>query len=327
MSTRLDVVIVSSDELTPDYTAANTKLDDRALWAAINKLGLKAQVVSWRDAEFDWSSTRLAVLRTPWDYHKHGVAFTQWVEKASQHTKIENDAAILLWNWNKTYLIELSKLGAPVIPSHLIARASAVSVVEETMKQQGWSKAVLKAVVGASGDDMVLLDVNTLAQDAQEISRLLESNDTLLQPFFGSIQTHGELSVIFINGEYSHSVRKIPAANEFKVQTGSRSAYTPTKNELATAQLIHDTAAVLVVKKFPEALELKTSAAQPFLFARVDLLWDTEANKQDDQKETPLVLGELELLDPELMLCTSEEGLRGAEKLAAAIAERVKMQS
>ncbi len=40
----------------------------------------------------------------------------------------------------------------------------------------------------------------------------------LVQPFQPEIQTEGEWSLIFIDGEYSHAVLKRPAAGDYRVQ-------------------------------------------------------------------------------------------------------------
>ena len=39
-----------------------------------------------------------------------------------------------------------------------------------------------------------------------------------MQPFIENIQTEGEYSLFFFNGEYSHAILKTPAAGDFRVQ-------------------------------------------------------------------------------------------------------------
>ena len=40
----------------------------------------------------------------------------------------------------------------------------------------------------------------------------------MVQPYVESIESDGELSLLFYGGEYSHAVRKLPARGDFRVQ-------------------------------------------------------------------------------------------------------------
>ncbi len=76
------------------------------------------------------------------------------------------------------------------------------------------------------------------AQAHAHLSSILESgNDALVQPFVSDV-VDGERSIIHIGGRYSHAVRKIPAANDFRVQEfhgGTNHLHQPSAAELAVA--------------------------------------------------------------------------------------------
>ena len=100
----------------------------------------------------------------------------------------------------------------------------------------------------------------------------------LIQPYLPPIERAGELSLFYIGGRYSHAVRKVPRAGDFRVQPeyeGVITAETPDDDELAAAEAI------------------LTAVQEPLLYARVDLVRDLE--------DRP-VLMELELVEPDLYL-------------------------
>lgn len=52
----------------------------------------------------------------------------------------------------------------------------------------------------------------------KRLNQMLGEQDLLVQPFLASVKTKGEVSLIFIDNEFVHAVRKKPAQGEFKVQ-------------------------------------------------------------------------------------------------------------
>ena len=47
---------------------------------------------------------------------------------------------------------------------------------------------------------------------------LVAAGDAMIQPFISEIEREGEWSLMFIDGEFSHAVRKRPTAGDFRVQ-------------------------------------------------------------------------------------------------------------
>ena len=71
--------------------------DDRPLAAALAARGLEVGAVRWDDAGFDWGSTRMALLRSPWDYYRRYAEFLAWAERASAVTRLENPLPVLAY--------------------------------------------------------------------------------------------------------------------------------------------------------------------------------------------------------------------------------------
>lgn len=118
----------------------------------------------------------------------------------------------------------------------------------------------------------------------------------LVQPYLPAIETEGELSLFFIGGRYSHAVRKVPRAGDFRVQPEYRgviTAETPAADEREAAD------AVLA------------AVEEPLLYARVDLVRGLEGRP---------VLMELELVEPDLYLGHSPDAARTFARAAISAA-------
>ncbi|WP_370234276.1 MULTISPECIES: hypothetical protein [Henriciella] len=98
----------------------------------------------------------------------------------------------------------------------------------------------------------------------------------MVQPFLPMIETEGELSFIFIDGELSHALIKRAAPGDYRIQSlygGVETAIVPDGEDVRAARAVLDT-----LDDTP-------------LYARVDMLRDGEGG---------LLLMELELIEPYL---------------------------
>ena len=50
------------------------------------------------------------------------------------------------------------------------------------------------------------------------LSRLLPHESFMLQPYFEKVETEGEFSAIYFDGQFSHAVQKIPVPGDYRVQ-------------------------------------------------------------------------------------------------------------
>jgi glutathione synthase/RimK-type ligase-like ATP-grasp enzyme len=115
----------------------------------------------------------------------------------------------------------------------------------------------------------------------------------LIQPFLPAVGEEGELSLFYLDGQFSHAVTKVAVAGDFRVQPqfgGQVSGVAPEPEALHAAQMV-----------------LKAAGA-PLTYARVDLIRGLDGAPQ---------LMELEVIEPDLFLQYAHDG--GAAFAAAVI--------
>ncbi len=194
-------------------TLSDQERDDRPLFAAFRELGVEARPVVWDDPLADWSAFDACLIRTTWDYADRRDEFVSWAERAAESTKLFNSAEIVRWNTQKDYLAELERRGAPLAPSVWLAAGSSVDVAT-LMLDRRWERGFLKPVIGATARETLRFSVAPapgtagLPEAQAHVDRLLPREALILQPYYASVETEGEISVIFIDGECTHAVRK-----------------------------------------------------------------------------------------------------------------------
>ncbi len=200
-------------------TCAHPPVEDRdtALIAtALRNAGAVVEVADWRDAGVDWSSGRLTVLRSPWDYVDAVDDFVSWTRETGAVTQLWNPPALVEWNVHKAYLLDLGTRGAPVVPTVVLLHGTAASL-DGICDARGWNTVVVKPAVGIGGHGAGRFDVGDPNAQAH-LDTLLARGDTLVQLFMPSVATEGELSVVLFDGVASHAVRKAPGADDYRVQ-------------------------------------------------------------------------------------------------------------
>ena len=288
---------------------------DGPLVAALGRRGVRVDAPRWDDDAIDWERYDAAVVRTTWDYTGRRDAFVAWAGDVARVTSLWNPADVLRWNTHKSYLIELEERGAPVVPTAWLGQGDDIDLVA-LLAARGWDRAVLKPTVGAGSDGLARIDVHrTDGADApgelapaepvtppgapvpggvaprrppvlgpaagqRHLDVLLAAGDVMVQPFLASIETRGELSVIVVDGQVTHAVRKLPTGGDYRIQEefgGRAERVDPSPEETALARWIVDaTGAELLVTRVdlvadevgaPQLAELE--ATEPDLFLRV----------------------------------------------------------
>jgi len=154
------------------------------------------------------------IIRSTWNYPRHADAFKTWSERAARSAPLMNPADVVKANVHKRYLLELEARRVAVVPTRLIEDAEAAA------KHERWSRAcpasadvrvVIKPEVGAGsmGTKTFALPRETDAA-ALHLRELLRSGAALVQPYLASVDHHGERSLIWIDGDFTHSIRKSP---------------------------------------------------------------------------------------------------------------------
>ena len=264
--------------------------------------GACAEIVDWDDGEIDWARFDLALLRSAWDYTERLPQFLAWVERAAAVTLLINPVPVVRWNSDKHYLLELARARLPVVPTRIAeAGSSARPVLEEFLSQHDAAELVVKPAVGAGSRDArrhSRRDTDEILAHMQPL--LAAGRSVMLQPYLESVDRDGETALMFIDGRFSHAIRKGPLLPAGAPATAALFApedigpRVPGADELAVAESV--------------------MAQLPFdslLYGRVDLIRD-EAGR-------PCVL-ELELTEPSLYLA-HEPG--SARRFAAAALQRL----
>lgn len=268
---------------TPDERAAEVALvtcaDERyqepevhVAADALRAAGVSTDVVSW-DEDRDWGAYELVVVRTPWDYFDRVTQFLDWAARVERETSLVNPADVLRWNSHKGYLAEFTAKSVPTVPTRLVPGPS--TDVADQIREVPWEEIVVKPAVdgGARHAWRGRRDDPSLSRVAE---RLTDHGDVVVQPFVPAI-VDGERSLVFLGGRFSHAVRKVPKAGDYRSQRhlgGHEVDHEPNSAELQVA--------------------LAAMAAAPgrLTYARVDLV---------DWEGAPVLI-ELEVIEPDLFL-------------------------
>lgn len=269
----------------------NVYYEDRLLYHALEAIGLKTLRLAWDDMFFDWSTTKSVVFRTTWDYFDRFDEFSKWLEQVSKKTTLINSEALIRWNIDKHYLLDLQENEIHIAESHFIEKGAKVSL-HQLHDILNWQHTVLKPCVSGAARHTYKLNLENLKDHEQRFQDLISEEAMMLQPFQFNIVDKGEVSMMVFNGVYTHAVLKKAKSGDFRVQDdfgGTVHDYNPSEEEIRFAE-----AAVKACNELP-------------LYARVDIFEDNYGH---------IALSELELIEPELWFRNHPEA---ANVLASAV--------
>ncbi len=271
--------------------------DEAELTAALTDRGATVHELPWRQADLDWGAYDAVVIRSTWDYTSDVDEFVAWAGRVEANgARLFNSAEVVRWNTHKGYLIELEERGAPIVPTAWLGRGDEVSLAD-LAAARGWDGVVAKPAIGAGAERLLVVPPGSNIEVHQrEFDALTAAGDAMVQPYIGSVHDAGELSVVVIDGEVSHAVRKLPRSGEVRTQIEFGADYVAEDPDPDAANL---------------AAWLVEATGHDLLYARVDLL------AADDGQ---WLLGELEAIEPALLLAWSDGG---ADRLAEAIVRRM----
>ena len=191
---------------------------DRLVQRALEGRGATVEGRAWNDPAADWSGFDAVVLRSNWDYHLDPRGFLGWLDRLERAgARIWNPPALVRWNLTKGYLLELARAGVPTVPTVVLENPGRAGL-QALMAERRWDRVVMKPLIGASAHETRLVTGETLDEAAAAHRSGALGRAAVIQPFVEEIRTAGEWSVIFIDGEPTHAVRKRPAAGDFRVQ-------------------------------------------------------------------------------------------------------------
>jgi hypothetical protein len=259
--------------LTPDPASENysTRWPDvlARLAAPLRAAGLEVEGRSWTGT--DLSGFDLVLPLLAWGYH-HGNG--RWAQRVADWQAaglaLRNPPCVLRWNSDKTYLARLEAKGAPIVPTLYLERLTEAAL-REASARFGTDRLVAKPQVSAGAWQTIRWSPGTSLDDGP-------SGAAMIQPYLRSIETEGEVSLLYFDGRFSHAISKRPQPGDFRVQPeydGIIARYDPSPDEWAAAE------AVLA------------AVDEDLLYARVDLVRGLDGKP---------ALMELELVEPDLYL-------------------------
>ena len=270
-------------------TVPDWEVDDRVFHTALAARGIDARQCVWDDPAVDWTQFDLVLIRTTWDYQEKRETFVAWVRQMP--VPLYNPASIVEWNTHKSYLRDLEAGGIPIIPTEWLRRGTTADIAS-LCRQRGWRRAFLKPCIGATSRETIRFDAGAPAAQ-RHAERLLAHEDLMLQPYLSRVETDGELSAIFVDGELTHAVRKVPVPGDYRVQ-----------DDFGAKDYAIEFPDVALARRAVEAVDGR------LLYARADFLTSDDG----------LMLTELELVEPSFFFRHSRYA---AERLADAISSRL----
>ena len=102
---------------TTPVALGHEDVDRRLHEEAFAGSGVALDYCVWWDAGVDWDRYVLVVIRSPWDYVARLDEYRQWLRALDGRGTLRNPAALVEWNLDKRYLLELGAAGVPVIPT------------------------------------------------------------------------------------------------------------------------------------------------------------------------------------------------------------------
>lgn len=285
----------------------------------LSKQGLESHLIDLNNSDsIKWDAYSLINVRECRGYHLDP-DFLHKVEALVDKLgdiPVTNSPAIIRAATDKgKYLQELAREGVNTIPAYWLKRGASVAL-EDVFQTTGWHDLVVKPAISSKcwntyrlvkrPNGMAMISAENQLSPAlektpfeqhQEFAELLNSHDVCLQKFMPEILSRGELSFVFIDGNFSHAVQKTVAKQNWLAHEffgGKNALY---KASVAEINWAHDIFTRLSDKY------------GDFLYARVDGIPDGRQ----------LRLLECELVVPRLFLLEGQ----AFDKYALAIKKRM----
>ena len=264
--------------------------DEELLLDELRRLRVYARMAAWNDPTENWDEKEPTLLRSTWDYIHNVNAFRVWVSRVERTAPLWNPKRVIKTNLHKSYLFALESRGVAIVPTELVVAGSA-RPLEQVLLARGWSDVVVKPAVGAGSFATRRFRANELAAGAEFLGAQIAERDMLVQPFLDSVDDEGERALVWIDGEFTHAVRKTPRFDGQAESVSEALAVSSEERALGDAAL--------------------NWCANDLLYARVDVARGANGK---------LCVMELELIEPSLFL---KQNPRALTRLAEAIVSRL----
>ncbi len=269
--------------------------DDQLLIPAFKERKIVAKPVIWNDGPLHPNEYDLLIIRSPWDYYLSTAEYIAWMNKVSAAGyKILNKPEVIKKNLHKSYIKELQRRGVLTADTMFIPKKSILKL-EEVFERKRFKKIVIKPAISAGA-----FETHLVAREEAEIfnpvaARILEYADLMIQDYIEEVETEGEYSLIFFNGEFSHAVIKKAQPGDFRTQPEYG----------GTIQAVKPSADLIDI-----AYDINDSLGVDTLYSRVDGIMSKDEFK----------LIELEMFEPRLYFAQNEKSVK---RFVEAVIERI----
>ncbi|MGM9835112.1 MAG: RimK family alpha-L-glutamate ligase [Bacilli bacterium] len=264
----------------------NKVSDDLLIKNELLRNHINASLVTWED-NHNYAKYDLIFVRSIWGYEENIKEFESFLNKISKEkVQIVNSITLMKNNYDKEYQFKLlDKYQIPHIKTTFIQKKC--PNIEDFIKNEVKDKEiVIKPTISASGNNTYLIsedkkrnNVISLSEVNKKYININKEKSLMVQPFIKEID-NGEISLIYINGTFTHSVIRYP--NIFNNKSSVK--------YLEQSKL--DTKIFDVASKVLEIKENKNA-----LYERIDMV------KIDDE----YFVMEVELVEPDLFIRNIKE--------------------
>ena len=262
-----------------------------AIRGGFDPAGLDLVEIDWRAPLEAFAGLPLVLLGTVWDYQDHEAMFLARLDELeTMGIAVCNPAGMVRWNIDKSYLRDLAAAGAPTIPT-LWPDDPTGADIAAAFEHFGCDDLVVKRRIGAGAEGQV-----RFTRETAPPAEWRYGHRAMVQPFLPAIVEEGETSFLFVEGAFSHAVRKVAAPGDYRIQSiygGTEIDAAPSPADIVAAQAV------------VEAIPGETP-----LYARVDMI----------RHDGALAVMEAELIEPYLY---PRQGPRLGEMLAQSVLKRL----
>jgi glutathione synthase/RimK-type ligase-like ATP-grasp enzyme len=265
--------------------------DQDLLLVGLGAAGVAAELAAWDDGAVTWDDGTPVLVRSTWNYARRPAAFERWCHAVAAAGPLWNPPAVIANNLNKRYLLAMQARGVPTVPTELVRQGGPQGALPALLAARGWTDFVIKPAIAAGSLGARRFGGTSIDAAMAHVEEWLAHSDLLVQPYLASVEGPGERSLVWIDGEFTHAVRKSPRfSGDAEAITGPF--------PIATDELAVATAAI-------------APWTDDILYGRVDVGRDPAGR--------PLVM-ELELIEPSLFMNQFRPAL---ERLIAGIVRRL----
>jgi hypothetical protein len=253
--------------------------DFEPLVGALRKRGCTTDSHPW-DGRGDHRAFDAIVLRSTWNYYHQPQQFLSWIDRVASDCVLINPPPVVHWNIDKKYLVELRERGVPVVDTVWYERGASAAELPRFCRERDWSKLVIKPAIAAASFGSRVFAADQWSAATGYLQEELQSRDMLVQPYLDSIETRGETSIAWIDGQVTHAWTKFPRFAGQDERVGGVQTIGAAEMDVVEQ----------AVDRWGDAI----------FYARIDLLYDARDRPR---------LSELELIEPSLYFQFSATGL------------------